>query len=148
MNVKNAFLNGDLEEEVFMSLPPGFEGNLEKNQVCRLRKSLYGLKQSPRAWFERFGNVVRSFGYGQSQADHTLFYKHNVNGKIAVLIVYVDDIILTGDDEGELHFLKKKLAEVFEIKELGSLKYFLGIEFARSKEGIFINQRKYILDFH
>ena len=146
LDVKNAFLNGELEEEVFMSLPPGFEEELGRNKVCRLKKSLYGLKQSPRAWFERFGTVVKGLGYIQSQADHTLFYKHSTNNKIAILIVYVDDIILTGDDSLELKNLREKLAKAFDIKELGPLKYFLGIEFARSKEGIFMNQRKYILD--
>ena len=146
LDVKNAFLNGDLEEEVFMSLPPGFEEELGIGRVCRLKKSLYGLKQSPRAWFERFGKVVRRFGFIQSQADHTMFYKHSSEGKITILIVYVDDIILTGDDCGEMNRLKKRLAEEFEIKDLGALKYFLGMEFARSKEGIIVNQRKYILD--
>ncbi|KAL5777605.1 hypothetical protein ACOSP7_010531 [Xanthoceras sorbifolium] len=146
LDVKNAFLNGDLEEEVFMSLPPGFEERLGPDKVCKLRKSLYGLKQSPRAWFERFGNVVKTCGYSQSQADHTMFYKHSKEGKIAILIVYVDDIVLTGDDTEELEKLKRKLAAAFEIKDLGPLKYFLGMEFARSKEGIFVNQRKYVLD--
>lgn len=144
LDVKNAFLNGDLEEEVFMSLPPGFAET--EGKVCRLKKSLYGLKQSPRAWFERFGKVVKRFGYHQSQGDHTLFYKHSKEGKRAILIVYVDDIILTGDDKVELKSLQGKLAEEFEVKDLGALKYFLGIEFARSKKGIFINQRKYVLD--
>ena len=130
LDVKNAFLNGDLDEEVFMSLPPGFENKLGKGKVCRLRKSLYGLKQSPRAWFERFGKAVKKFGYCQSQADHTLFYKHLIQGKIAILIVYVDDIILTGSDSIELGELKKRLADEFEIKDLGNLKYFLGMEFA------------------
>ncbi|XP_057749111.1 retrovirus-related Pol polyprotein from transposon RE1 isoform X1 [Arachis stenosperma] len=146
LDIKNAFLNGELEEEVFMKLPPGFEAELGRNKVCKLKKSLYGLKQSPRAWFERLGMVVKGLGYTQSQADHTLFYKHSAANQTAILIVYVDDIILTGDDFWELKDLKEKLAKAFEIKELGSLKYFLGIEFARSKEGIFMNQRKYILD--
>ena len=146
LDVKNAFLNGDLEEEVFMSLPPGFEERLGVDKVCRLRKSLYGLKQSPRAWFERFGRAVRRHGYCQSQADHTMFYKHSKEGKIAILIVYVDDIILTGDDSAELKKLKERLVDEFEIKDLGALKYFLGMEFAKSKEGIFVNQRKYVLD--
>ena len=140
LDVKNAFLNEELEEEVFMSLPPGFEEELGRNKVCRLKKSLYGLKQSPRAWFERFGTVVKRLGYIQSQAEHTLFYKHSTNNKISILIVYVDDIILTGDDSLELKNLREKLAKVFDTKELGPLKYFLGIEFARSKEGIFMNQ--------
>ena len=140
------FLNGDLEEEVFTSLSPGFEGKLGPNKVCKLKKSLYGLKQSPRAWFERFGSVVKRCGYYQSQADHNMFYKHNRQGKVAILIVYVDDIVLTGDDNEELERLKKRLAAEFEIKDLGMLKYFLGMEFARSKEGIFVNQHKYVLD--
>jgi len=115
-------------------------------RVCRLKKSLYGLKQSPRAWFERFGKVIKRYAYIQSQADHTMFYKHSNDGKIAILIVYVDDIVLTGDDCDELAKLKKKLAEEFEIKDLGALKYFLGMEFARSREGIFVNQKKYVID--
>ena len=144
LDVKNAFLNGVLEETVYMKLPPGFEKG--KHQVCKLKKALYGLKQSPRAWFNRFGTVVKGFGYTQSQADHTLFYKHSVSGKISILIVYVDDIIVTGNDLEATTKLKEALARSFEIKDLGLVKYFLGMEVARSKAGIFINQRKYILD--
>ncbi|RVW16062.1 Retrovirus-related Pol polyprotein from transposon RE1 [Vitis vinifera] len=136
----------DLEEEVFMSPPPGFEESFGVGKVCKLKKSLYGLKQSPRAWFEHFGKVIKHYGYTQSQADHMMFCKHSNEGKVAILIVYVDDIVLTGDDCNELEKLKGKLAEEFEIKDLGALKYFLGMEFARSKEGIFVNQRKYVLD--
>ena len=146
LDVKNAFLNGDLEEEMFMSPPPGFEESFGVGKVCKLKKSLYGLKQSPRAWFEHFDKVIKHYGYTQSQADHTMFYKHSNECKVAILIVYVDDIVLTGDDCNELEKLKGKLAEEFEIKDLGALKYFLGMEFARSKEGIFVNQRKYVLD--
>ena len=75
-----------------------------------------------------------------------MFYKHSKEGKIAILIVYVDDIILTGDDSAELERLKERLVDEFEIKDLGELKYFLIMEFSRSKEGIFVNQRKYVLD--
>ncbi|RVW69951.1 Retrovirus-related Pol polyprotein from transposon RE1 [Vitis vinifera] len=129
-----------------MSPPPGFEESFGVGKVCKLKKSLYGLKQSPRAWFERFGKVIKHYGYTQSQADHTMFYKHSNEGKVAILIVYVDDIVLAGDDCNELEKLKRKLAEEFEITDLGALKYFLGMEFTRSKEGIFVNQRKYVLD--
>ncbi|XP_060964985.1 retrovirus-related Pol polyprotein from transposon RE2 [Cannabis sativa] len=146
LDVKNAFLNGDLEEEVYMSVPPGFEKKFGVGKVCKLKKSLYGLKQSPRAWFERFGKVLKRFGYTQSQADHTMFYKHSEEGKVAILIVYVDDIVITGDDIDEQERLKRRFGEEFEIKDLGPLKYFLGMEFARSKEGIFVSQRKYVLD--
>ena len=93
--MKNAFLNGDLEE-VFISLPLGFEEKYGVGKVCKLKKSLYGLKKSPRAWFKRFDKVVKGLGFLQSQANRTLSYMHSKEGKVAVLIVYVDDIILTG----------------------------------------------------
>ena len=98
LDVKNAFLNGELEEEVYMSLPPDFEENKKGKMVCKLKKSLYSLKQSPRAWFERFSKVIKSHGYSQGQTDHTLFVKHSSNKRVAVVTVYVDDMILTGDD--------------------------------------------------
>ena len=106
--VKNFFLDEDLEEQVFMDLPPGFEVDLKINKVCKLEKSLYNLKKSPRAWFERCEKEITSYGLSQSQADHTMFSKHAGNNKVTVLIVYVDDIILTGNDKTELNFMKKK----------------------------------------
>ncbi|CAN1170240.1 Retrovirus-related Pol polyprotein from transposon TNT 1-94 [Linum perenne] len=146
LDVKNAFLNGKLEEEVYMAPPPGFEKRLGEGKVCKLQKSLYGLKQSPRAWFERFGRAIKEFGFYQSQADHTLFFKHLPHGRIIVLIVYVDDIIITGNDPKEIKLIKQKLGAQFEIKDLGNLKFFLGMEFARSKDKLFVNQRKYVID--
>jgi hypothetical protein len=89
---------------------------------------------------------VKKQGFSQGQADHTLFTKSGQNGMITVLIVYVDDIILTGNDEIEMERLKRNLAADFEIKDLGPLKYFLGMEVARSKKGIVVSQRKYVLD--
>ena len=93
-DVKNAFLHGDLDEEIYMNIPPGFEGNTS-NKVCKLKKDLYGLKQSPRAWFGRFVKVMKKFGYKQSQGDHTLFIKHSAIRGVTGLLVYVDDIIMT-----------------------------------------------------
>ncbi|KAL4034485.1 hypothetical protein IC575_003132 [Cucumis melo] len=145
LDVKNTFLNGDLKEEMYMSLPPGFEAQFN-NQACKLRKSLYGLKQSPRAWFDRFSTFIKSQGYNQGHSDHTLFTKVSKARKIAVLIVYVDDIVLSGNDTDEIVQLKKNMGFEFEIKDLGNLKYFLGMEIARSKEGISMSQRKYTLD--
>ena len=145
LDVKNAFLNGDLKEEVYMDPPPGFSKKFWLN-VCKLQKSLYGLKQSPRAWFEKFTIVVKRQSYKQSQADHTMFTRVSAKGKITMLIMYVDDIILTGDDLVEMDRLKQSLATDFEINDLGALKYFLGMEVARSKKGIVVSQRKYILD--
>ncbi|KAE8703466.1 NO-associated protein 1 [Hibiscus syriacus] len=127
LDVKNAFLNGKLEEEVYMKLPPGLKSVEGSNKVCKLNKSLYGLKQSPRAWFERFTKVILKNGYKQSLTDHTLFIKVTSTNKKAILIVYVDDIILTGDDEEEICNLKL-LNKEFETKDLGKLRYFPGME--------------------
>jgi hypothetical protein len=145
-DVKNAFLHGDLVEEIYMEIPPGFASRIEKGMVCKLKKALYGLKQSPRAWFGRFTKVMLALGYKQSQGDHTLFVKHSGSGGVCILLVYVDDIIVTGDDLEGIANLKQQLLKEFEIKDLGKLKYFLGIEVARSKHGLFISQQKYVLD--
>jgi hypothetical protein len=145
LDVKNAFLHGDLQEEIYMEIPPGFGSKETDGKVCRLKKSLYGLKQSPRAWFGRFRKEICSLGYRQSNADHTLFFKRR-NGKITILVVYVDDMVITGDDETEILHLKKMLAKSFEVKDLGHLHYFLGIEVAYGVQGIYLSQRKYVLD--
>lgn len=145
LDVKNAFLNGDLAEEVFMDIPSGFERFYGMGKVCKLRKSFYGLKQSPRAWFDRFSKAVKRHSYSQAQADHTLFYK-SLNGKLSILIVYVDDISITGDDVEEAKKMKNFLAREFEIKDLGPMKYVLRMEVARSKRGISVSQGKYTLD--
>ncbi|RVW82645.1 Retrovirus-related Pol polyprotein from transposon RE1 [Vitis vinifera] len=144
-DVKNAFLHGDLEEDIYMDIPSGYVANTEGNIVCKLQRTLYGLKQSPRAWFGRFSTTMKKYGFQQSNSDHTLFLKHR-QGKLTTLIVYVDDMIITGDDSKEIARLQEQLASEFEMKNLGGLKYFLGIEVARSKRGIFLSQRKYILD--
>ena len=122
-----------------MELPLGFEDVFGQKKVCKLKKSLYGLNQSPRAWFKKFTKSIHRFEYTQSQGDHTLFFKHSKNGSITILIVYVDDNIVTGNDANEIEKLKRMLAEEFKIKDLG-------IEVSRSKKGIFLSQIKYVLD--
>jgi hypothetical protein len=128
-----------------MHIPPGFGTAQTEGKVLRLHRSLYGLKQSPRAWFGRFRQAVTQMDYKQSNADHTLFYKRN-HDKLTILIVYVDDIIITGDNDNEIERLKLQLTREFEVKDLGQLRYFLGIEVSRSARGIYLSQRKYILD--
>ena len=114
-----------------MEQPPGFVAQGESDLVCRLKKSIYGLKQSPRAWFGRFSEVVIEFGLQRCGVDHSVFYKHSKVGRI-LLIVYVDDIVITGDDHSGIQELKRCLHSKFQTKDLGHLKYFLGIEVARS----------------
>ncbi|XP_058004038.1 uncharacterized mitochondrial protein AtMg00810-like [Hevea brasiliensis] len=127
-----------------MQPPPGLRRQGE-NRVCRLHKSLYGLKQASRNWFSTLSNVLQEGGYTQSKADYSLFTKVNASS-ITVILIYVDDILLTGNDEQEINRLKSYLLQHFHIKDLGDLKYFLGIEFSRSNQGIFMSQRKYALD--
>ena len=114
-DVKNAFLHGNLEEEVYMDIPPGCSTVSKTTTVCRLQKALYGLKQSPRAWFGRFTLAMTKYGLQQSNADHTLFLQHR-HGKVTALIIYVDDMMITGNDEEEISKLQNQLAADFEMK--------------------------------
>lgn len=145
MDVKNAFLHGDLEEEVYMKLPPGHPQSNDPDMVCKLHKSIYGLKQSPRAWYAKLSSVLEEVGFHISNADSSLFVRIGSAGKLVVLI-YVDDLIVTGDNIEEINSLKQALQIKFALKDLGILKYFLGIEMATSHKGLFLNQQKYVLD--
>ena len=118
----------------------------ESGLVCRLRRSLYSLKQSPRAWFGRFSYVVQEFGMLRSTTDHLVFYHHNSSGQCIYLVVYVDDIVITGSDQDGIQKLKQYLFTHFQTKDLGKLKYFLGIEMTQSSFGVVLSQRKYALD--
>jgi len=144
MDVHNAFLHGDLSEEVYMKLPPGFEAN-QPNRVCILRKSLNGLKQAPRCWFAKLTSSLKQYGFRQSYSDYSLFTLRQGTVRVNVL-VYVDDLIISGNDSGAIAKFKQYLSVCFHMKDLGALKYFLGIEVARSGDGIFLCQRKYTLD--
>ena len=118
---------------------PGFVAQRESGKVCHLRKSLYGLKQSPRARFGKFSQAVEKFGMQKSKSDHSVFYKRFTAG-IILLVVYVDDIVITGNDTIGISTLKSFLQSQFQTKDLGMLKYFLGVEVMRSKKGIFLSQ--------
>ncbi|RVX17092.1 Retrovirus-related Pol polyprotein from transposon RE2 [Vitis vinifera] len=146
LDIKNVFLHGDLAEEVYMEQPPGFVAQGESGLVCRLRRSLYGLKQSPRAWFSRFSSIVQEFGMFCSTTDCSVFYHHNSSGQCIYLVVYVDNIVITGSDQNGIQKLKQHLFTHFQTKDLGKLRYFLGIEIAQSSSGVVLSQRKYALD--
>lgn len=145
IDVNNAFLNDHLEEEVFMVQPPGFEAS-DKSLVCKLNKALYGLKQAPRAWYERLTKALLQFGFCPSRCDPSLF-TFSAQGARLFVLVYVDDILITGTSSQLISDLIHKLNAQFALKELGSLDYFLGIEVKRLKNGcLLLNQSKYIRD--
>lgn len=144
LDVNNAFLHGDLHEEVYMIPPPGLTG-ISESKVCRLHKSLYGLKQASRQWYSKLSTFLISLGYNQSQADHSMYVKSNKH-EFTALLVYVDDVVLAGNSLSEIHKVKNLLNQQFKIKDLGQLRFFLGFEIARSTDGIFLNQQKYTLE--
>ena len=144
MDVHNAFLHDELDEEVYMKFPPGFSSPTP-GKVCRLGKSLYGLRQAPRCWFAKLAAALNKYGFQQSYSDYSLFTYKNRHLQLHVL-VYVDDLIISGNDGVAVQRFKDYLSQCFHMKDLGKLKYFLGIEVARNLEGIFLCQRKYALD--
>ena len=144
MDVHNAFLHGDLDEEVYIKFPPGFR-TPDTTQVCRLHKSLYGLKQAPRCWFAKLSESLKEYGFIQDVSDYSLFTF--VHGDIRLhVLVYVDDLLISGSSPAAIQVFKEYLSSCFHMKDLGHLKYFLGIEVARSSTGIYLCQRKYVLD--
>ena len=140
MNGKNAFLNGDLSEEVYIQPLPGL--SVDSNKVCHIRRALYGLQQAPRAWFTKFSFTISRLGYMASHYDSALFLRRIDKGTI-LLLLYVDDMIITGDDLSGIHELKDFLSQQFEMKDLGHLSYFLGLEITHSTDGFYITQVKY-----
>ncbi|KAH9778852.1 hypothetical protein KPL71_007491 [Citrus sinensis] len=134
VDVNNAFLNGELNETVFMEQPEGFKVKGKENYVCRLKKALYGLKQAPRAWYEKLKAALLSWGYKNSVSDTSLFHWRD-NKEVIYVLVYVDDILITGSSQDLVNDLIKKLNESFALKELGSLSYFLGIKTEEEEGG-------------
>ena len=143
MDVKNAFLNGDLSEEVYMQPPPGL--SVDSNKVCYLWRALYGLKQAPRAWFVKFNSTISCLDYMVSHYDSTLFLRRTDKDTI-LLLLYVDDMIITGDDLSGIQELKDFLSQQFEMKDLEHLNYFLGLEITHSTDGLYITQAKYAFE--
>ncbi|RVX00695.1 Retrovirus-related Pol polyprotein from transposon RE1 [Vitis vinifera] len=122
-----------------MQPPPGL--SIESNKVCHLRRALYGLKQAPRAWFAKFSSTIFRLGYTASPYDSALFLRRTDKGTI-LLLLYVDDMIITGDDLSGIQELKDFLSQQFEMKDLGHLSYFLGLEITHSTDGLYITQAK------
>ncbi|GJX32641.1 ribonuclease H-like domain-containing protein [Tanacetum coccineum] len=144
LDVKNAFLNGDLSETVYMHQPPGFVDNRYPHHVCLLQRSLYGLKQAPRAWFQRFAGYATRAGFYHSRCDSSLFI-YRQGSQVAYLLIYVDDIILTASCPALLQQIIGSLNNEFDMTDLGALNYFLGISADRTPTGLFLSQKKYAL---
>lgn len=145
MDISNAFLHEDLLEEVFMHQPEGFVQTSFKNKVCKLHKALYGLKQAPKAWFQKLRNALLGFHFIPCKSNFLLYIKHYGSHTMLVL-VYVDDNIITGSYDNDIKVLMSCLGTHFAIKDLGPLSYFLGVQVQKTNKGIHFSQPKYIKD--
>ncbi|KAL5752812.1 hypothetical protein ACOSQ2_023319 [Xanthoceras sorbifolium] len=145
LDVKTAFLHGDLEEEIYMRQPEGFKEAGKENLVCRLKKSLYGLKQAPRQWYKKFDSFMSSSGFTRCQADHCCYIKRFDNSFI-ILLLYVDDMLVAGSDMQEIMNLKRELSKQFAMKDLGAAKQILGMRIKRDtkSETLLLSQAEYI----
>ncbi|KAL0559322.1 hypothetical protein IC582_003930 [Cucumis melo] len=143
MDVKTAFLNGDLEEEIYMEQSEGFIVHGQESKVCKLDKSLYGLKQAPKQWHEKFDNLLLSKGFKVNESDECIYYKPE--GRLCIIIcLYVDDILIFGSNLYVINDVKSMLSENFDMKELGEADVILGIKITRTKNGISLDQSHYI----
>lgn len=145
LDVSNAFLHGSLSEIVFIHQPPGFVDLMYPSHVCRLHKTIYGLRQASREWHLALRTALLELGFIQSKSDTALFLYHHGSAHL-FLLVYVDDILFTRSDNKLIVTIIAKLSESFALKDLGQLSYFLGIEVMHCKEGLFLSQHKYISD--
>ncbi|GKB40468.1 retrovirus-related pol polyprotein from transposon TNT 1-94, partial [Tanacetum coccineum] len=144
MDVKTAFLNGDLQEEVFVSQPEGFEDQDNPTHVYRLKKALYGLKQAPRAWYDTLSKFLLANNFFKGAVDPTLFTRKS--GKHILLVqIYVDDIIFASTDHNACNIFSKEMSSKFQMSMMGQMSFFLGLQVSQSPRGIFINQAKYAL---
>lgn len=142
LDISNAFLNGDLDKEIYMTILQGYQeltGNVvPPGSVCKLNKSLYGIKQVSRQWNHKLSGVILGEGFVRSHADHSLFIK-STSTLFIVVLVYVDDILIVGSDDNTISHFKMVLQAAFKIRDPGPAKYFLSFEFARNHTSISIN---------
>jgi hypothetical protein len=145
MDVKSAFLNGVLEEEVYVRQPPGFESEKYPHQVNKLRKALYGLKKAPRAWYGRLRGFLFERGFDMGKVDQTLFLLKK-GRDILIVQVYVDDIVFGGSSNSLVAMFAKDMSREFEMSMMGELQFFLGLKIKQSKKGTIVHQAKYTKD--
>ena len=145
LDVKTAFLHGDLEKDIYMIQPEVFIVQGQENLVCKLRKSLYGLKQDPRQWYKKFDSFMHRIGFKRCDVDHCWYVKFFDNFYI-ILLLYVDDMLIVGSSIEEINDLKKQLSKQFAIKGLGAAKQILGMRIIRDKanDTLKLSQLKYV----
>ncbi|KAL5230540.1 hypothetical protein ABZP36_029316 [Zizania latifolia] len=145
MDVKSAFLNGFIEEEVYVKQPPGFENPKFPKHVFKLQKALYGFKQAPRAWYDRLKQFLLGKGFVMGSVDETLFLlRHGTDFLIAQ--IYVDDIIFGGSSNAHVSSFSEQMSGEFEMSLMGELKFFIGPQIKQTTEGTFVHQSKYTKD--
>ncbi|KAL8096063.1 hypothetical protein AgCh_037136 [Apium graveolens] len=142
LDVKSAFLNGVLQEEIYVEQPEGFKRKGEENKVYLLKKALYGLKQAPRAWYKRIDDHLLSLGFKKSLSEATLYVKRHYDD-VVIVSLYVDDLLVTGNNAGLVTRFKQEMKKVFEMTDLGLMSFFLGMEIMQAEHEIFICQKKY-----
>ncbi|WVZ64259.1 hypothetical protein U9M48_013809 [Paspalum notatum var. saurae] len=145
MDVKSAFLNGFIEEEVYVRQPPGFERARFPDRVYKLRKALYGLKQAPRAWYARLKSFLLKSGFVMGSVDKTLFLLSR-GGDTVIVQIYVDDIIFGGSSHALVSCFAEQMSREFEMSLMGDLQFFLGLQMKQGLEGTFVHQAKYTRD--
>lgn len=143
LDVKSAFLHGELHETVYVDQPQGFTKEGSEGMVYKLRKALYGLRQAPRAWFSKIESYFIREGFKKCDMEHTLFVKTGEQGHILIVSLYVDDLIFTGNCESLILEFKESMKKNFDMTDLGKMSYFLGVEVLQRAEGIYICQRKF-----
>jgi hypothetical protein len=145
MDVKTTFLHGDLEEEIYMKQPEEFVVKGKKELVCKLKNSLYGLKQSPRMWYQKFDTYILGLGFVRSRADHCVYSKQVCNHFIYV-VLYVDEMLLVGNNMYVIKKVKSQLSSKFDMKDLGAANFIMGMEIKRDHANmkLWLNQRKYV----
>ena len=146
MDVKNDFLNGELSKEVYMKLPPGYSHPPGfPHRVCRLQRALYGLKQAPQAWFAKFNSTISQHGFS-GNFFYTALFLRRFDHSVTILLLYVNDMIITSDDIHGIQDQKHFLGHQFEMKDICPLNYFLGLEVSSSVDGYYLTQAKYTSD--
>ena len=139
MDIKNAFLHGELDKDIKMEQLRGFESKIHPEYVYKLKKALYGLKQAPQAWYEKIGEFLIQSGFKVAPSDSTLFVKEK-ESRLVIILVYVDDLIITGDFSEEIQRTRENISVRFKMKKIGELKHFLELEVERTKKGLFLGQ--------